>query len=97
MFSRYVRLRSSFPDEKSSAVKSETGFSREAIEHKRGKVLKENFIIGRTWSSAKLFIMQDYTDNANGNGTLAAETSDIFSFSEFKARTCSFTKENKVN
>ena len=32
-FSRYVRLRSSFPDEKSSVVKSETHFSREANEH----------------------------------------------------------------
>ena len=33
-FSRYVRLRSSFPDEKKpSAVKSEIHFSREAIEN----------------------------------------------------------------
>ena len=30
------------------------------------KVLKENSIFGRSWSSAKLFIMQNYTDNANG-------------------------------
>ena len=30
-FSRYVQLKSSFSDEKTSAVKSETYFSREAI------------------------------------------------------------------
>ena len=51
---------------KLSAVKSETHFCREAIENYYGKVLKENFIIGRTWSSAKLFILQHYTENANG-------------------------------
>ena len=32
-FSRYVQLKSSFSDEKTSAVKSETYFSREAIEN----------------------------------------------------------------
>ena len=31
IFSRYVQLRSSFSDEKTSAVKSETHFNREAI------------------------------------------------------------------
>ena len=44
-------------------------FSREAIENQRGKVLKENSIIGRDWSSAKLFIVQKYTENANGDGS----------------------------
>ena len=48
-------------------MKSETCFSREAIENERGKVLKKNFIIDRSWSSAKLFIVQDYTENANGD------------------------------
>ena len=32
-FSRYVQLKSSFSDEKTSAVKSETQFYREAIEN----------------------------------------------------------------
>ena len=32
-FSRYVQLKSSFSDEKTSALKSETYFSREAIEN----------------------------------------------------------------
>ena len=32
-FSRYVQLKSFLSDEKTSAVKSETHFSREAIEH----------------------------------------------------------------
>ena len=37
------------------------------------KVLKENSIIDRSWSSAKLFIMQNYIDNANGNVPLTVE------------------------
>ena len=36
-FSRYVQLKSFFSDEKTSAVKSETYFSREATENQRGK------------------------------------------------------------
>ena len=32
-FSRYVQLKSSFSDEKTSAVKSETHFNREAMEN----------------------------------------------------------------
>ena len=51
-------------------MKSETHFSREAIENYRGKVLKENSIIDRSWSSARLFIVQDYTENANGDVAL---------------------------
>ena len=47
-FSRYVQLKSSCSDEKTSAVKSETHFSREAIENESDKVLKENSIIGRS-------------------------------------------------
>ena len=50
-FIRYVQLKSSFSDEK-TAVKSETHFSREAIENQQGKVLKKNSIIVRSWSSA---------------------------------------------
>ena len=59
--------------EKTSAVKSESDFSREAVENQRGEVLKENFIIGKGWSLAKLFIMRKYTDNANGNVPLTVE------------------------
>ena len=33
VFSRYVQLKSSFSEEKTSALKSETHFSREAIEN----------------------------------------------------------------
>ena len=62
-----------FLTKKISAVKSEAYFSREAIENKRGKVLKENSIIGRIWSSGKLFIMQIYADNANGSVPLTVE------------------------
>ena len=47
-------------------MKSETYFSRKAIESKRGKRLKENSIIDRNWSSAKSFVVQNYTENANG-------------------------------
>ena len=56
-------LKAPFLTKKTSAVKSETQFSREAIEI---KVLKENSITDRSWGSAKLFIMQGYTENANG-------------------------------
>ena len=66
-FSRYVQLKSSFSDEKTSAVKSETYFSKETIRNGRGKVLKEDSIIDRSWSSAKLFIVKDHTENANGD------------------------------
>ena len=48
---------------KTSAVKSETYFSRKAIESERGKRLKENSIIDRNWSSAKSFVVQNYTEN----------------------------------
>ena len=72
-FSRYVQLKSSFSDEKTLAVKSETHFSREANENSRGTALKENSIIGRIWSSAKLFTVQKYTENANGNVPLTVE------------------------
>ena len=44
-FIRYVQLKSSFHDEKTLAVKSETYFSGEAIANSRGKALKENSII----------------------------------------------------
>ena len=43
-FSGYVKLKSSFSDKKTLAVKSETRFSREAIKNYCGKVLKENSI-----------------------------------------------------
>ena len=58
---------------KTSAVKSETNFRREAIKVQRSKILKENSITGRSWSSAKLFTMQNYTDNADGDVPLTVE------------------------
>ena len=58
---------------KPSAVKSETHFSREAIEREHGKVLKENSTIDRSWNSVKLFIVQGYTRNAHGDEPLMVE------------------------
>ena len=72
-----VKLKSSFSDKKKSAVKSETHFSREAI---------ENQCESRSWSSAKLFTVQNYIENANGNVPLKLENVP-FSFFEFKMRT----------
>ena len=37
------------------------------------KLLRENSSIDRSLSSAKLFILQNYTDNANGNLPLTIE------------------------
>ena len=54
-------------------MKSETHFSREAIGNERVKVLKEDSIIDRSWSSAKLFIVKDHTENANGHVPLIVE------------------------
>ena len=68
-----AQLKSSFSDVKTSAVKSETHFRTEAIENERGEVLKENSIIGRSWSSAKLFIVQNYTENASEDVSLKVE------------------------
>ena len=47
-FSRYVQLNIWLSDENASAMKYETGFSREAIKNSRGRVLKENSVIGRS-------------------------------------------------
>ena len=58
---------------KISAVKSETHFSRVAIKVYRSKTVKENFIIDRSWSSAKLLTMLNYTDKANGDLSLTVE------------------------
>ena len=44
-----------------------------------------------SWSSAKLFIMQNYTDIANGDVPLTVENAWYF---EIKVRTC-FGKKNK--
>ena len=45
----------------------DTNFSRVDIENWRGKVLKGNSINGRRWSSSKLFVVQNYAKNVNGN------------------------------
>ena len=68
-----INIKSSFSEKKTSAGKSETHFSREAIENQCGKALRQNSITGRSGSSAKLFIMQNYTDNANGDLLLTVE------------------------
>ena len=62
-----------FLAKKTSAMKSETHFSREAIEVSCGKVLKKNSIIGRSWSSVNLFIIQSYTVNSNEDVPLTVE------------------------
>ena len=62
-----------FLPKKTSTVESETHFSREVINVQRGKVLKENSITDRSWSSAKLFIMQNYTNNGDGDVPLIIE------------------------
>ena len=36
---------------------TETHFGKEALGNYRGKLLNENSIVGRSWSSANLFIM----------------------------------------
>ena len=41
---------------------------------------RENFIIDKSWSSAKLFIVQDYTENANGDVPLIVEDKWYFQF-----------------
>ena len=54
-------------------VKLEAHSSREAIIVWCYKALNENFIIGTSWGSAKLFTMQNYTDKANGDVPLTVE------------------------
>ena len=59
-------------------MKSETYFSRKSTDNYRGKALKENSITDKSWSSAKLFIMQNYTDNANGDAPLTVKNVGYF-------------------
>ena len=93
-FSRYVRVKSSFPDKK----KHQWWNLRHTLVGKPSKTNVAKYsIIGRSWSSAKLFILQNYTDNSNGNVPLAVENVKSFSFFEFNMRTCSFVKKNKAN
>ena len=66
-----------FLTKKTSVVKSETRFRREATENERGKELKENSVIG-SWSSAKLFVMQNYFESANGDVPLTIEIMRYF-------------------
>ena len=68
-FSRYVQLKRSFSDDE----KHQRWNLRHTLVEKHGKVLMENSIIGRSWNSAKLFIMQHFTDNANGDVPLIVE------------------------
>ena len=58
-FASYVPPKSSFSDEETSAVKSE--------KLSKIKVAKGNSISGKSWSSTKVFVMQNYTENTNGD------------------------------
>ena len=57
--------------------KNKRSTSRHTLVEKLSKInrkfLKENSSIDRSLSSAKLFILQNYTDNANGNVPLTIE------------------------
>ena len=66
-------------------MKYETQFSSEAIKNQRGKVLKENSIIGRSWSSAKLFLVQNYTENANRDASTVENVIFLVSLSSMCA------------
>ena len=78
--STYVQLKSSFSDKKKHQRGNLRHFSREAIENYCGKVLKENSIIGRSWKLCKLFIVQNYTENANEDVPLTVENVRCFQF-----------------
>ena len=64
----YVKLKNSFSDEKTSAVKSETSYRKLTWQS-----IKEKFHHWHKLSSAKLFIVQRYTENANGDVPLTGE------------------------
>ena len=55
-------------------------FYRKAVKVERGKVLKENSIAGRTWSSGRLFVLKNNTTIANWNVPLIVENLIFFSF-----------------
>ena len=55
-----------FLTKKTSAVKPETYFNRGGDKVSRGKLLKKNSITARSWNPVNLFVMQNYTDSANG-------------------------------
>ena len=58
VFGRYVQIKSWF---------------RPTLVENCGKVLKEHFVTGISWSSAKLFMIQNCIDNANGDLSLTVE------------------------
>ena len=96
IFSGNVELRNSFSDEKKIlAVKSETYFSREGIKFECGKVLMEYSIIRRNWSCANLFIMQNYTDNVNGDVSLTVDNAWYFQF-PLRSRCANIILERKT-
>ena len=51
-------------------------------------MLKKTSIIGSSWSSAKFFILLNYTDNANGDALLIAEKAWYFLFNRGLNRGC---------
>ena len=61
-------------------MESKKNFYRKAVKVERGKVLKENSIAGRTWSSGKLFVLKNNTTIANRNMPLIVENLIFFSF-----------------
>ena len=63
-FSKYVQLKSSFCQKK-----------KHQWRNLRHSLDSETSITGRCWNSSKFVIMQNYTDNANGNVLLTVEYS----------------------
>ena len=78
--SRYVQLKSSFSDKKKHQLWNLRNTLVEKLSKIMWQILKENSIIDRSWSSAKLFIVQDYTENANGDVPLILENVWYFCF-----------------
>ena len=54
-------------------MESKTHFCGEAVKVKRAKVLGEDFIAGRTWSSAKFFVLKNDTAIADRSVPLILE------------------------
>ena len=59
MWCQHFQIKSSFSSEKTLAVESGTHFYRESVKVQRGIALKENYIAGRSWGSAKLFVLKN--------------------------------------
>ena len=91
-FSKYVQLKSSFSDKKHQWWNLRYTLAEKLSKINTGKysIFKKNSILLKSWSSGRLFIMQNYTEKANEDEYLTAENVIFFSFFEFMVRTCSF-------